>query len=496
MTQPDELAGPPWTTPPPARPDPEIRQRIRELRAQGRRLLAVLDDDPTGSQAVHDMQVVTVTDPDEYRSALAGEGGRCFILTNSRSLGRSDAVALNKRVAGDLWQLASERGAELDLVSRSDSTLRGHVFAEVTALNETRRDRLGSGYDGVLFAPAFVEAGRVTTDDTHWAKVGDRFRPVAETEFAQDATFGFGHSDLAQFLAEASGGVVRSEDVHRLSLVDLRVGGPERVAEILGDVTGFGFVVVNALSYDDLYIAVLGALLAEQRGRSFLYRSGPSLVRSLAGQGPGVPLSPARIWAGLATDHHRDHGLVVVGSHVGQTSRQIEALQANQPLTEVVVDVPRLLALDRPGARAGYLDELATQVTSAIRTTDVLLYTSRSLVTGSDGEASLGIGREVSAAVADIVRQSLSGQVSWVVAKGGITSHDVAVRGLGIRRSQVIGQLFPGMVSVFRPIDADPRAVGRPFVVFAGNVGDSGALAEVVRRMHADRSAVAEEITA
>ena len=79
----------------------------------------------------------------------------------------------------------------------------------------------------------------------------------------------------------------------------------------------------------------------------------------------------------------------------------------------------------------------------------------------------------------------LSGQHSphspaWVVAKGGITSHDVAVRGLGIRRAEVIGQLFPGMVSVFRPIEAAPEAVGTPYVVFAGNVGDDETLADVV----------------
>jgi uncharacterized protein YgbK (DUF1537 family) len=56
----------------------------------------------------------------------------------------------------------------------------------------------------------------------------------------------------------------------------------------------------------------------------------------------------------------------------------------------------------------------------------------------------------------------------------------VAVRGLGIRRAKVLGQLLPGMVSVFRPIDAAPEVVGTPYVVFAGNVGDEATLASVV----------------
>ena len=42
------------------------------------------------------------------------------------------------------------------------------------------------------------------------------------------------------------------------------------------------------------------------------------------------------------------------------------------------------------------------------------------------------------------------------------------------------------MISVFRPLEAAPEAVGMPFVVFAGNVGDDAALAEVVSVLTAD----------
>ena len=93
----------------------------------------------------------------------------------------------------------------------------------------------------------------------------------------------------------------------------------------------------------------------------------------------------------------------------------------------------------------------------------------------------------MSAALSQIVRETLAAAGSpgrarpaWIVAKGGITSHDVAVYGLGIRRAEVIGQLFPGVISVFRPLEAAPGAIGRPFVVFAGNVGDEETLRQVV----------------
>ncbi len=87
----------------------------------------------------------------------------------------------------------------------------------------------------------------------------------------------------------------------------------------------------------------------------------------------------------------------------------------------------------------------------------------------------------MSAAVTDVVQAALTAAPSWVLAKGGITSHDVAVRGLGIRRATVLGQLLlPGVISVFRPVEAAAKAVGMPYVVFAGNVGDENTLAEVV----------------
>lgn len=479
----------PWTAPPAPWPDGSLRQSIRQSRRAEGRLLVALDDDPTGSQAVHGVQVVTVDDQDEFRRALDTEAGSCFVLTNSRSLGEADAVELTKTVAGELFALAAERGVPLDIVSRSDSTLRGHVVAEVTALNEARQTALGHGYDAVLFAPSYLESGRVTADDIHWAKVGDEFVAVGSTEFARDATFGFHCSNLREFVVEVGRGAVLPDKIRTISLRDIRLGGPNRVAEMLADVTNLDFVVINALSYSDLEVIALGALRAGRNGKSLLYRSGPSLVRALDGQDPIEPLTAQQIWKDvpeLAEAADVQHGLVVVGSHVGQTSRQIQALQAATPMTEIAVDVPTLLGLP-DAARASYVAALAARVSEALPASDVLVYTSRSLVTGFDGDESLRIARIVSGAVSDVVRLSLDARPAWIIAKGGVTSHDVAIHGLGIRRAEVVGQLFPGIISVFRAIDADPRATGRPYVVFAGNVGDVNSLTQVVAKLRQGR---------
>ncbi len=475
---------------PPARPGDEgLRESIRATRAAGDLLLGVLDDDPTGSQAVHDVQVVTVLEEDAYAAALAGPGATCFVLTNSRSLGGPAAAELTTRAARGLITVAGRRGTRIQLISRSDSTLRGHVMAEVTALQAVRRDMVGRGYDGVLLVPAFLEAGRVTAADIHWARTAAGLIPVGETEFAKDTAFGYGASDLRVFVAEKSGGTIQPEDVRSISLADIRLGGPGRVREVLASAAGGAWVVVNATEYSDLETVARAVLDAEREGQSFLFRTGPSFVRALSGLGPKPPLRGAQIWGadGGVRAGAGGHGLVVVGSHVGQTSRQVAALRARAVTTDIELDVPAVLAGGLDVAGGPVVASTARRVTAALGHSDVLLYTSRAVVTAPDAAGSLTIARTVSAALSRIVRDALAARPAWVIAKGGITSHDVMLHGLGIRRAEVAGQLFPGTVSVFRPLDAAPEAVGMPFVVFAGNVGDDGTLAQVVAILHGEQ---------
>ena len=460
--------------------DAALRESIRALRVADGLLLGVLDDDPTGSQAVHDVQVVTVLEENAYQAALGDSAATCFVLTNTRSLDEPAAVELTTLAARGLIAVAQRRGARIHLVSRSDSTLRGHVMAEVEALQAVRLDVFGSGFDGVLLVPAFLEAGRLTAADIHWARIGPGLVPVGETEFARDATFGYAASDLRDFVTEKSGGAIGRDGVRSISLADIRLGGARRVREILADVQDGTWVVVNGTEYSDLETVAYGVLLAERAGKSFLFRTGPSFVRALSGLGPKAPLRGDDIWP---SGRRGGHGLIVVGSHVSQTSRQVAALRARGGTTDIELDVPSVMT----GAR-DVVAATARQVARALGRSDVLLYTSRSFAAGRDGADSLAIARKVSAALSRTVRDALAAKPAWVIAKGGITSHDVARRGLGIRRAEVAGQLFPGVISVFRPIDAAPEAIGMPYVVFAGNVGDDGTLGQVVAILNGEEN--------
>ena len=304
--------------------------------------------------------------------------------------------------------------------------------------------------------PAYFEAGRFTAGDIHWANVAGEPVPAGDTEFARDATFGYTSSNLRDFVAEKSGGAITADQVHSLTLTDIRLGGPDRVAEILGGVTGGAFVVVNATDYADLEIVVLGVQQAQELGRTFAYRVGPSFPQVLAGLEPQEPLAAEQIWP---AGNPGGHGLVVVGSHVGLTSRQVAKAQQRGGMMEAELHVPTLID---PARRDAHVADIGRQVAAALATSDVLLFTSRDLIRGGDADDSLAISRNVSTAVIEVVQAALAAHPSWVVAKGGITSHDVAVRGLGIRRAEVIGQLFPGHGVGVPPDRGVPRGRRHP----------------------------------
>jgi uncharacterized protein YgbK (DUF1537 family) len=449
-----------------------LRASIRAVRAEADLLLGVLDDDPTGSQAVRDVQVVTVLEESAYAAALAGPAATCFVLTNTRSLGEARAVRLTMRAARGLMAVAERRGARIQLISRSDSTLRGHVRAEVAALSTVRQNTVGSGFDAVLLIPAFLEAGRLTAADIHWARVGTSVVAVGETEFARDAAFGYRASNLRDFVAEKAAGAIRRDDVRSINLADIRVGGPSAVRDLLVGLQDCTWVVVNATEYSDLEVVACGVLMAERAGTSLLFRTGPSFVRALTGLEPMPPLRGQQL---LPAAGRGTHGLVVAGSHVGQTSRQVAALRAARGIAYIELDVSAVAS----GAES-VVTAAAQQVTAALARSDVLLCTSRAFLRGHDAEDNLAIGRRISAALSRITGEALAAKPAWIVAKGGITAHDVAVHGLRIRRANVAGQLYPGMISVLHPIDAAPDAIGMPYVVFPGNVGDDDALAHVV----------------
>ncbi len=453
---------------PPIWPDDPFAA-IRAAVAASATRLVVLDDDPTGTQTVHDMPVLTTWSIEALEAELQNRGPGFFILTNSRSLTAAAAASLSREIGANLRRAVDTTGVPIQVISRSDSTLRGHFPVEVDALMQA----MGTPDLPRIIAPCFFEGGRLTAGDIHYVAENDRLIPAAQTPYARDAAFGYRHSNLRDWVMEKTGGQVAADQVASVTIADLRTGGPKRVAERLASLPPQSCCIVNALEYRDLEVFVAGLLGAEHQGRQFVFRSAASLVRVRAG------IAPKNLLDRAAMAENRDTGgLFVVGSYVPKTSAQVDALLAGRVVKSIEIKVRDLLE-DRlqSGTIAGVC-KAANQALSRGR--DTVLFTSRNLEKGADADSSLAIGRRVSESLITIVRR-IDCQPRYLVAKGGITSSDLATRALGVRRAMIMGQMLPG-VPVWR-LGAETRWPGMAYIVFPGNVGGDDALAVIQQRL-------------
>lgn len=166
--------------------------------------IVVLDDDPTGVQTVHNVHVYTDWSQESVDSGFAEESSMFFILTNSRGMSHEEACKANREIALAVLNASEKSGKPFILISRSDSTLRGHYPAETDSLRKTIEENSGIRFDGEILCPFFLEGGRFTLNNIHYVREGDQLTPAAQTEFAQDRTFGYTHSHLGEW-CEATG---------------------------------------------------------------------------------------------------------------------------------------------------------------------------------------------------------------------------------------------------------------------------------------------------
>ena len=88
--------------------------------------LVVLDDDPTGVQTVHDVSVYTDWEEESIRKGFEEKESMFFILTNSRSFSVEETTRVHQDIASRVCKVAKELGQDFMIISRGDSTLRGH----------------------------------------------------------------------------------------------------------------------------------------------------------------------------------------------------------------------------------------------------------------------------------------------------------------------------------------------------------------------------------
>ena len=385
--------------------------------------MVVLDDDPTGIQTVHGCLLVTEWNDEALRGAFRNPVPFFYVLTNTRAMTRTDAERTVREAMEAVVRVNREFGYELIVISRSDSCLRGHFPLETDVMREVLERNGIRPAAKTVFCPAFIEAGRVTIDGVHYMREGERLVPVSETEFARDNVFAYHTSVLRDYIREKG-------------------ADPDQ------------YEIVDAQSYDELraFAATLSA--------PAVVRSSSSLPKAIAAleDKPLLDRSILRGGGGV--------GCFVVGSHVQKTTRQLERLLAAEGTCGVEVDVQRILDDPEPLMQSILAEMLAV----ARRGDTPVVYTSRREIRIDNADLRQQLGQRVSDFLVDIVHR-LPFTPSYLVAKGGITSHDILTKGLGVKSAEVLGQIVPSV-----PCIMTDRF---PYIIFPGNVGGEESLKEV-----------------
>lgn len=435
--------------------------------------IVVLDDDPTGVQTVHDISVYTDWTYESIKKGFEEKNKLFYVLTNSRGFTVEQTTKAHLEIGEVVAKVAEEMGMEYVIVSRGDSTLRGHYPLE-TELLRRQAEKFGNlKVDGEIICPYFKEGGRFTIDNVHYVKYGDQLIPAGETEFAKDKTFGYHSSNLKEYVEEKTKGAYKASDVIDISLEELRGLEYDKITEKLASVQNFGKIVVNAVDACDLKVFCVALYRAMAQGKNFMFRTAAGFVKEFG----AVSDKPLLTRKDMVIKDTKAGGIIVVGSHTQKTTSQLEALKTVKGIH--FIEFNSDLVLDDEKFKQEIEATLKKEEELISAGTTVAVYTRRKLLSleNDTPEAALIRSVKISDAVQSLVG-SLKVTPAFVIAKGGITSSDVGTKALQVKKATVLGQIRPG-IPVWQT-EEESRFPGIPYIIFPGNVGEEDTLKEAV----------------
>ncbi|MFK8162703.1 MAG: four-carbon acid sugar kinase family protein, partial [Lewinella sp.] len=453
---------------PPQQPADGLDEAIRLALADRYDVVIVLDDDPTGTQTVHEIPVITEWTVEAISAELKRKSRLFFLLTNSRALKITAVENLIERIGRNIRTACDQLDLNFITILRGDSTLRGHFGVEEGALH------YGTGFEHVpdFLIPAFFEGGRYTINDIHYVKEGEKLIPAGQSPFAKDSSFGYQSSNLNAWVEEKTGGGIMAGDVISISLADLREEAPLKLKRKLENLPPEAQLIVNAADYIDLKRVALAILRFAKYPQ---LRTSASFIKALLGQ-------PDRPKLKLKAQQQGRGGLFIVGSHVPKTTAQLRHLQQHHKLVEFEVDVKAVVLQVPEFAQEMKMRSMAAALTRNIAEAlqngqHVLVYTSREVIKVDGAAANLNIAAAVSGYLETVVA-NLPEAPSFLLTKGGITSSRIATEALGVKRAIALGQVQPGVPTW--ELGPESKFPGMPFIIFPGNVGADNSLSLIL----------------
>ena len=466
-----------WTAEERDRTDTDKAEALLSQAMEGfHKKLVVLDDDPTGVQTVHDVSVYTDWEEESIRKGFEEKEAMFFILTNSRIFSVEETTKVHQDIAARVAKVARELGQDFMIISRGDSTLRGHYPLETQLLADGLTKNEGVVIDGEIICPFFPEGGRYTMDNIHYVKEQDNLVPAGMTEFARDKTFGYKSSDLTEYVEEKTEGKYHKEDCITISLDELNALDVQGIKEKLMSAQNMAKIIVNAVSYADLKVFCAALVLAMKEGKHYMARTAAAFTKVM-GRISDQPLLGREQLEGDT----KNGGIVLIGSHVKKTTDQLNCLKELDGQADFME-----FQVNTVFEENGLEKEVERTVKAAeekiLSGRTVVIYTSRQLLAPENmtPEEKLQISVKISNAVTSIIGK-LSVKPKFIIAKGGITSSDVGTKALRVKKARVMGQVKKG-IPVWMTGE-ESKFPGMPYIIFPGNVGEVSTLKEIVEEL-------------
>ena len=466
-----------WTAEERDRTDTDKAEALLSQAMEGfHKKLVVLDDDPTGVQTVHDVSVYTDWEEESIRNGFEEKEAMFFILTNSRSFSVEETTKVHQDIAARVAKVARELGQDFMIISRGDSTLRGHYPLETQLLADGLTKNEGVVIDGEIICPFFPEGGRYTMDNIHYVKEQDNLVPAGMTEFARDKTFGYKSSDLTEYVEEKTEGKYHKEDCITISLDELNALDVQGIKDKLMSAQNMAKIIVNAVSYADLKIFCAALVLAMKAGKHYMARTAAAFTKVMG----RISDQPLLGRAQLEGDT-KNGGIVLIGSHVKKTTDQLNCLKkldGQADFMEFQVNT----VFEENGLEKAVERTVKAAEEKILSGRTVVIYTSRQLLAPENmtPEEKLHISVKISNAVTSIIGK-LSVKPKFIIAKGGITSSDVGTKALRVKKARVMGQVKKG-IPVWMTGE-ESKFPGMPYIIFPGNVGEVSTLKEIVEEL-------------
>jgi len=437
--------------------------------------LVVIDDDPTGSQTVHNCLLLLKWDCSTLVKGFESKSNLFFILANTRSLSENDAKLTIEEICKNLKTVITSQAYEEEIVfiSRGDSTLRGHNFLEPIALNSC----LGP-FDATFYIPAFIEGKRFTINGSHFV---DK-TPISQTIFATDKIFGYETSNVKNLLLQQSKSQLKFEDIQNFLLSDIEMLNDEEnntVFKTLKNLKNNKHVIVDVENYSQLkkFSLVIKTLSKQKK---FLFRTAASFISSIS-EKKSVPQDDT-FFSNLRIRNKEKiflPGLIIVGSYVELSTIQLKNLLEISNCNPIELDVFEFFKITSSENNQKQRNLFKNKFLKEIRFSfekgkTPVLFTSRKFMSLDSSEL-FNFYNLLACFIAEIVAD-LKYEIGYLISKGGITTNFILSNGLNADYVYLEGQIFKGISVVTYDLKNDEKL---PIVTHPGNIGSEDSLVNI-----------------